>query len=89
VRRAPYDDRNKADFNEITQNIKAALKVLERDPGIPVTEASLAELAKCSRGTLRNRVWPLERLGAIKVSRNKKINTPSLSTGQKSFFDTA
>ena len=66
MNKAPYDKRNEADFQEVTENIEAALTLLERDPSIPATEANLAKRAKCSRGTLRHRKWPLQRLKAIK-----------------------
>jgi DNA-binding Lrp family transcriptional regulator len=42
---------------------------------IPATQTELAKRATCSRGTLRNRVWPLKRLRAIKMQRLKQVNT--------------
>jgi hypothetical protein len=69
VSEAPYDARNQADYLLISNSIEAALNLMGIDPTVPATEASLAKLAGCSRGTLRNRKYPLERLKAIKVRR--------------------
>src|SRR5436190_1649422 len=66
---APYDGRNAADFLQIGKNISLALDQIAVDKTIPATEESLANLAGCSRGTLRNRQWPLVRLREIKQAR--------------------
>lgn len=68
---APYDERNKNDFDDMTKRIEDALKIIEDDKTIPATQAKLCQLAKCSRGTLLNRKWPIERLKAIKDKREK------------------
>lgn len=68
---APYDERNKNDFDDMTQRIEDALKMIEDDETIPATEAKLCKLAKCNRGTLRNREWPLDRLKEIKKKRKE------------------
>lgn len=70
---APYDQRNLEDFKLISKSIAAALEKIDHDASIPATEKSLAELAGCSRGTLRNREWPLARLKLIKEDRGKKV----------------
>lgn len=69
---APYEERNLEDFKLITKNITFALEKIANDDSIPATEQSLADLAGCSRGTLRNRIWPLKRLKLIKEARQKK-----------------
>jgi hypothetical protein len=69
---APYDERNEADFRDMSVRIAEALERLEIDLTIPATEESLAGLAGCSRGTLRHRGWPLKRLKEIKQSRKEK-----------------
>lgn len=69
---APYDERNAEDFRELTERLEAGLKKIGADSGIPATEAALCKLARCSRGTLRHRKWPLERLKAIKAKRKQK-----------------
>jgi len=68
---APYDERNNEDFKLISKNIACALEKIAHDESIPATEASLAQVARCSRGTLRNRGWPLTRLKLIKEGRKK------------------
>ena len=75
--RAPYDERNEKDYADVTKRIEDALKKMEDDKTIPATEAELCKLAKCSRGTLRNRQWPLERLKEIKKKRKgEKSDVP-------------
>lgn len=69
---APYDERNAKDYDGMTKRIEAALEIIEDDETVPATEAELCKLAKCSRGTLRNRKWPLEQLKAIKKARKEK-----------------
>lgn len=72
---APYDERNDADYQELSTRIATALETIAHDESIPATEQSLAQLANCSRGTLRNRVWPLQRLKLIKEDRVSKPKT--------------
>lgn len=67
--RFPYDDRNEADYQQVTLNISLALELIDKSPEIPATQNELARLAKCSRGTLRLRKWPLDRLKEIKARR--------------------
>lgn len=71
--KAPYDEQNKADYLVISNNIEAALNIISTDLNISATEKSLAKLAGCSRGTLRNRVYPLEKLRYIKKQRSEKL----------------
>lgn len=73
--KAPYDDRNEADYREISRRITSALDEMEMDPTIPATETVLASRASCSRGTLRNRAWPRDRLKAIKQQRLQQAST--------------
>jgi DNA polymerase III delta prime subunit len=70
-RQAPYDERNALDYLEMSKRIADALEEIEHDSGIPVTEQELAKRARCSRGTLRNRRYPLERLQSIKAKRKE------------------
>jgi hypothetical protein len=69
---APYDEQNATDFREMTEKIDRALKTIEESLTIPATEKELARLAECSRGTLRYRVYPLQRLKNIKLERKRK-----------------
>lgn len=65
----PFDERNERDFVGVTQRIRDALSKIKLNEAIKATESSLAKLAKCSRGTLANRKWPLDELRAIKDGR--------------------
>jgi phage gp46-like protein len=69
--KAPYDERNEADYREISIRIASALETMECKATIPVTQKELSKLARCSRGTLRNRRWPLERLKELKRVRHQ------------------
>ena len=69
---APYDERNAADYQELSTRIAAALETIAHDENVLATQEALAHLANCSRGTLRNRGWPLQRLKLIKGERDRK-----------------
>lgn len=71
MNKAPYHDRNQADYVEMTRKIEFALSKLRDDSDIPATEVSLSKLAGCSRNTLRNRKYPLEELKKIKSLRSE------------------
>lgn len=68
---SPYDERNQQDFMLITGRILDALKAMSDDRRLKRTEANLAKLAKCSRGTLRNRKWPISQLEKLKAEARK------------------
>lgn len=70
--KAPYDERNEADYLELSRRIEIALKLIEDDPSIAATENSLASLAGCCRGTLFSRKYPLDRLRQIKNQRKQQ-----------------
>lgn len=76
MNRLPYDERNARDYSLITQNIDDALEKLKENLNLPATEVVLAKLAGCSRGTLRNRVYPIEKLKEIKIARAEKEDKP-------------
>lgn len=61
-----------SDFDAMTQAIEDALKRIELDRRIKPTQEALKKLVGCSRGTLRNRGWPLTQLGDIKTAREQK-----------------
>lgn len=77
MEKAPYDEKNQADYAEMTGRIELALKKLREDSSIPATEVSLSQLAECSRNTLRNRKYPIEQLKLIKKFRAEKIKGKS------------
>lgn len=62
----PFDDRNQQDFMLVTKRIQDALELMTNDRRLKRTETNLARLAGCSRGTLRNRQWPLKQLQKLK-----------------------
>lgn len=62
----PFDERNQQDFMLVTKRIQDALEKMTQDRRIKRTEVNLAKLASCSRGTLRNRQWPMEQLQKLK-----------------------
>lgn len=62
-------EKNAQEFVEVTRRIQEALARIESDPKLKATQDALAQLADCSRGTLNNRRWPLERLREIKDAR--------------------
>lgn len=62
----PFDERNQQDFMLVTKRIQDALELMANDRRIKRTETNLARLADCSRGTLRNRQWPMEQLRKLK-----------------------
>lgn len=80
----PFDARNEADYYKLTDQIESALQKIESDGRIPATQNKLADLAKCSRKTLNNRKYPIERLNQIKTDRKlkslKAVNTKNLSS---------
>jgi chromosome segregation ATPase len=63
----PFDERNQQDFLDVTGRIEAALEAMRNDRRLKKTEANLAKLSQCSRGTLRNRGWPIETLRKLKL----------------------
>jgi len=50
----------------VTKRIQDALEQMANDRRLKRTETNLAKLAGCSRGTLRNRKWPMEQLQRLK-----------------------
>lgn len=63
----PFDARNQQDFMLVTKRIQDALELMANDRRLKRTETNLARLAGCSRGTLRNRQWPMEQLQKLKT----------------------
>lgn len=62
----PFDERNQQDYMLVTKRIQDALEKMANDRRLKRTETNLARLADCSRGTLRNRKWPMEKLQKLK-----------------------
>ena len=89
TKRFPYEERNEADFQELSNRIASTLEAIAHNENIPATEASVARLARCSRGTLRNRVWPLVRLKFVKEERTSKpkVSPPTRTPAEIERFD--
>lgn len=68
-----YDERNNKEFNDVTESINEALIKMQNDRSIKCSISSLANLASVHRNTIRNRVWPLERVAAIKAARKAEL----------------
>lgn len=64
-------ERNAAATVAINDRLEAALEKLRADRSIPATRASVAELAKCSPGTVNNRSSVVDALRDIKHARKK------------------
>ncbi|AWB33082.1 hypothetical protein [Orrella marina] len=80
-------EKNAQEFVEVTRRIQEALVRLESDTKLKATQEVLAQLANCSRGTLSNRRWPLERLREIKNAR--KVPKQPITDGSKAAVNTA
>jgi len=68
--------RNEQDFLDVTKRLQTALDKIRGDLRVKATQESLARLAKCSRGTLVNRKWPLEELRKVKDERRSRGRAP-------------
>lgn len=71
----PFDERNQQDFMLVTKRIQDALELMANDRRLKRTEINLAKLAGCSRGTLRNRKWPMEQLQKLKAEAKVAMDT--------------
>ncbi|MDQ3801443.1 MAG: hypothetical protein M3384_18630 [Acidobacteriota bacterium] len=86
--KAPYDARNEADYKSMTKSIDSALKLIGENSSINATEKSLCCLAGCSRGTLRNRAYPLKKLKEIKARRStNKEKASALGALEQNFVE--
>ncbi len=80
----PFDEKNQQDFLDATGRIQAALETLKNDRRLKRTEVNLAKLAQCSRGTLRNRSWPIEALKQLKLeAKVPPSDAPSVSQAKE------
>src|SRR5262245_13368518 len=72
-----YDAQNEVDYKDLTKRLEKALKAIEDDSRLKPTQETLRKLARCSRGTLDNREWPLKRLRQIKQDRRQPKTSPA------------
>lgn len=85
----PFDTRNIEDFNKVTEKIHAALANIETDKKIPATTIKLSELAGCTRKTLYNREWPIERLQQIQTARKKTKEAEKQREKHRGYYENA
>lgn len=64
-----FDKKNQEDFDRNTEVITKGLMVIASDDSIKATAAELSRITGVHRNTLRQRMWPLQRLKAIKENR--------------------
>lgn len=64
-----FDTKNEIDFEENTTKIISALEKIRKDVNLKLTIKTLSELTGIHRNTLRNRVWPIQKLDEIKSER--------------------
>lgn len=82
---AALQEKNEQEFIKVTRRIQEALARIKDDPKLKATQDVLAQLADCSRGTINNRKWPLDRLREIKTARKaakQPITDESTSTAK-------
>lgn len=83
----PFDARNIEDFNKVTEKIHAALTNIETDKKIPATTVKLSELSGCTRKTLYNRKWPIERLEQIQTARKKAKEAEKQRGNHRGYYE--
>lgn len=64
-----YDEANKAEFDKNTEILSEGIIRISSDGSLKPTIAELSRITNIHRNTIRQRVWPLQRLDAIKDSR--------------------
>lgn len=64
-----FDKKNQEDFDRNTEVITNGLMAIAANGSIKATAAELSRITGIHRNTLRQRIWPLQRLKAIKENR--------------------
>ena len=64
-----FDKKNQEDFDKNTDIISNGLMAIAADTAIKATVAELSRITGIHRNTLRQRLWPVQRLKAIKEDR--------------------
>lgn len=64
-----FDKRNLEDFDRNTEVITNGLMAIASNGSIKATAAELSRITGIHRNTLRQRIWPIQRLKAIKENR--------------------
>jgi hypothetical protein len=68
-----FDQKNKDDFDQYTELLTRALFDIGANESLKATVAELSRLTGMHRNTIRQRVWPLERLEIIKENRRIEV----------------
>ena len=68
-----FDQKNKEDFDQYTELLTRALFDIGANESLKATVAELSRLTGVHRNTIRQRVWPLERLEIIKENRRIEV----------------
>ena len=68
-----FDQKNKADFDRFTELLSQALLDIASNDSLKATAAELSRITGIHRNTIRQRVWPLERLEVIKENRRIEV----------------
>ena len=76
---APYDNKNAEDAEANTRLLSEALKKIERDPSLPASISALAKMVGMHRNSISRRVWPAEKLQAIKEIREQQEKEQALA----------
>jgi predicted DNA-binding protein (UPF0251 family) len=64
-----FDQKNKQDFDRYSEMLSQSLLDIAGNESLKATVAELSRLTGIHRNTIRQRVWPLERLESIKENR--------------------
>lgn len=68
-----FDAANKNDFDRNTEALNQGILRIASDKSLKPNSAELSRITGIHRNTIRQRVWPLERLEAIKDSRRLEV----------------
>ncbi|KPY27649.1 hypothetical protein, partial [Pseudomonas syringae] len=68
-----FDQKNKEDFDQYTKLLTRALFDIGANESLKATVAELSRLTGMHRNTIRQRVWPLDRLEIIKENRRIEV----------------
>ena len=68
-----FDQKNKEDFDRYSEMLSQSLLDIASNHSLKATVAELSRLTGIHRNTIRQRVWPLERLESIKENRRLEV----------------
>lgn len=68
-----FNQKNKEDFDRYSEMLSQSLLDIAGNESLKATVAELSRLTGIHRNTIRQRVWPLERLESIKENRRLDV----------------